>query len=510
MRRDLKKKRFYKDRHCKYARYSGTKHAGGRRGYAAANPIPYFQVCDFIGARWSIIETKYQDSKYTLASPKFNEIDSDRAIQISSLNGLDEAISRRLSYSPYVLKADISQFYPSVYTHSIPWSIHGVQKSKSDTRANSSDVIFNQLDYFVQQCQDRQTRGLLIGPDGFRLIAEIISSDLDMSLHNALSGKVIGAVRYVDDFYLGFKSETDAVEALSVLRSALAKYELQVNDHKTKISTTKLPTDDGWADDIRSNSTGSGLGFRFYDYNSGKDLDDAVRACEKYQSSSPLKLAIRKLDDSRACLNEEAWSSIEPRLQRYSFHYPHCVDYICLLVGKRVALNLPISEKSWASIAELVIKRGFQFGYHHEVCWFLWVVFIAKLNVSDELLTAALNSPNAFISSMSWAAFSEDLFEIKKEPKKTASFNSRETDWLLSLTHRVSGQSGKRFSGNLSEEFEFLVEKNLKLVNFQSYFQKASLRASKAISRSKFGYDDDSDAPDFDEIDFELDDDIPF
>lgn len=506
---ELSKKALHRKRDCRYSRYSGTKHSGGRRAYATVNPIPYFQVANFIGKHWEKIESKLASSEFSLDAPKFTDEDSDRAIQIASLNSLDEAISSRMGYSPYMLKSDISQFYPSIYTHSISWAFHGIQESKSDLDVKSKKVFFNQLDYVVQKCQSQQTRGLLVGPDAFRLIAEIISTDMDSRISTLIDKKAVGVVRYVDDYYFGCRDELDAAVILSALRETLATFELQVNDHKTRIVPTKLPTDDGWADEIRErrlNALVPGMGFQ---QGPAKLLDDAVRYCEKFESASPLKLAVRRLDESRVVMHNDEWEKVEPRLQRYAYHYPHCLDYICLLVAKRVATGGDVDREGWSGVTNLVLRRGFQFGYHHEVCWLLWLSFIAKFDIDKDLLGLALNSRNSHISSLTWAAFSEGLFTLDRRPKHNASFNSTEADWLLSLTLRSHGVSSRAFSGQLRSEFEHLLDNKIKLINFEKYMKSASNISSRAISRSKFGYDDDENVDeDYGFVD--SDDEIPF
>ena len=49
-----------------------------------------------------------------------------RALQPAlRLGELPKLRPRRWRGARYILKTDISQFYPSVYTHSIPWALHG-------------------------------------------------------------------------------------------------------------------------------------------------------------------------------------------------------------------------------------------------------------------------------------------------------------------------------------------------------------------------------------------------
>jgi hypothetical protein len=153
-----------------------------------------------------------------------------------------------------VLRADVSQFYPSIYTHVIAWAAHGKDQAKLDRSPESKTNIFNALDSFVQNAQGGQTRGVLIGPDAYRIIAEFISVKVDQEIVRRAGSLIVGAGRHVDDYYIGVRSELDAAAVLSHLRDALREYELHVNDLKTKIIASTAPLDDPWAADLRIRS----------------------------------------------------------------------------------------------------------------------------------------------------------------------------------------------------------------------------------------------------------------
>lgn len=83
----------------------------------------------------------------------------DRAIKVPSLSELSKHASKNLRYAPFILKADIAQCFPSLYTHSIAWAAHGIEQSKADTNKNSSVNTFNALDFFIRNGQKGNTRG---------------------------------------------------------------------------------------------------------------------------------------------------------------------------------------------------------------------------------------------------------------------------------------------------------------------------------------------------------------
>ena len=190
---ELDSKEFNQRRTTEFAKYSGTKHDGNRRFFGTPNIISYFHVSTFIHKNWSKFESRFSESNYSVGVPRILDQDADRAIQVPSLSELSARASKNIGFAPIVLKTDIAQFFPSIYTHSIPWSAHGRDDSKADQKPQSKIITFNALDLFVRNCQAGQTRGIAVGPDAFRLIAEYISSGLDKELENRIGEKVVGA-----------------------------------------------------------------------------------------------------------------------------------------------------------------------------------------------------------------------------------------------------------------------------------------------------------------------------
>ena len=247
----LENKKGHAKREAKYSIYSGTKHDGNRRFYGSPNPIPYFNVCSFIESNWKTFDAKFKTSPYSIGAPHISRSSDDRSILVSTLSEMPNKVSSKIRFAPYILKADISQFFSSIYTHIIPWAAHGFAEAKSDQRVASKKNRFNKLDFFVRGTQSAQTKGVLVGPDAFRVIAEFVACDIDIRLQEIASPLIVGAARHVDDFYIGVRSEVDALTVLSHLREVLQSYELQVNDSKTKIMSGLEPIDDIWAQELR-------------------------------------------------------------------------------------------------------------------------------------------------------------------------------------------------------------------------------------------------------------------
>lgn len=119
------RRRELRRRSTDYVRYNGTKHDGSRRYFGSPNPISYFYVADFISRNWRIFDERFSSSPFSVSRPREGQDSDDRPIIIPSLSELTTEASRNIGHSPFILKTDIAQFFPSIYTHSISWLLMG-------------------------------------------------------------------------------------------------------------------------------------------------------------------------------------------------------------------------------------------------------------------------------------------------------------------------------------------------------------------------------------------------
>ncbi|MBR8645143.1 RNA-directed DNA polymerase [[Brevibacterium] frigoritolerans] len=120
----------------------------------------------------------------------------------------------------HIFKTDIQNFYPTIYTHSIPWILVG--KSVAKSNKNNNKEYYNQLDSLIQRCQRGETHGLPTGSFASRLIAEIYMCQLDERL------KEYPYIRYVDDFELPYNDEIEKSEFYKELTKELSCLNLKI------------------------------------------------------------------------------------------------------------------------------------------------------------------------------------------------------------------------------------------------------------------------------------------
>ncbi|MEB6696394.1 RNA-directed DNA polymerase [Mammaliicoccus sciuri] len=163
-----------------------------------------------------------------------NEHDKEKQI----LNWWDKveqkSIELALKYN-YVLSLDISNCYGSIYTHSIPWAIHGKDYAKKN---QSNNILGNKIDFYIRLMQNNQTNGIPQGSILMDFIAEIVLSYADKMLDKKLKEKneltsEYTIVRYRDDYRIFSNSKEDINLIAKLLNDVLMSLNFKLNSKKT-------------------------------------------------------------------------------------------------------------------------------------------------------------------------------------------------------------------------------------------------------------------------------------
>lgn len=141
--------------------------------------------------------------------------------------------------SRYIVQADISTCFPSIYTHSIPWALVGKEKAKQTIH---NDTWYNRIDQTCSDMRNGETHGLLIGPHASNLLSEIILTVVDKKLHD----KGYRFFRNIDDYDCYVKSLDEAQQFMRELEEALREFDLSLNHKKTKFVELPIGIEKNW------------------------------------------------------------------------------------------------------------------------------------------------------------------------------------------------------------------------------------------------------------------------
>lgn len=147
----------------------------------------------------------------------------------------------------YVVRADISNCFPSMYTHALPWAIIGKDKAKTDKSRNR---WYNELDHRCMELKSGETHGFLIGPHASNLLAEIILTVVDNRLTS--SDKKWKFIRHIDDYECYVATYEDGQDFLTALGQELRYFDLSLNHKKTKIEELPVAATTHWVRQINA------------------------------------------------------------------------------------------------------------------------------------------------------------------------------------------------------------------------------------------------------------------
>ena len=347
-----------------------------RRKLSIPNPTNFYRLAKFIVQHDA--ELLVHSIKSPISRTKPGSQTSPRAI--NPMYNLDQRPIERAKLrasSRFILIADISRFYPSIYTHSIPWAIH----TKPTAKANHSNALIgNELDSLIRNAQDKQTIGIPIGPDTSLLISEILLGAVDEKLMQSVRAK---AFRFIDDYEFGFKSYAEAENALGMLQEELNNYELSLNPRKTSILKLPIRIEPIWLSELRS------FFFRSSKNGQKSDLlryfDAAFEMASKEPDENILKYAISRLNGIE--IQDDNWLLYQNLLSQCCLIEPSAIKFVVEQLAKynsTFAIQKSIYEESFNN---LIIVHA-PLGHGSEVGWAIWATILLEIPINNETVKA--------------------------------------------------------------------------------------------------------------------------
>lgn len=215
--------------------------------FSIQHPYNYHDIVFYIEKNWNSILNHLFDKKikiysYSLPipvtkkkSPTLSNLRSGRMIYEWLQMAENDLVLDAANYQ-FIARTDITNFYSSIYTHSIGWALHGRENAFKDKNFN---LFGNKIDKLLQYSNDARTNGISIGSVLSDLIAEIILASIDKNISTELIKTDFLAVRYKDDYRFLCQTEEQSRYILKTVSDHLSNFNLSINEHKTSIQ--KLP-----------------------------------------------------------------------------------------------------------------------------------------------------------------------------------------------------------------------------------------------------------------------------
>ncbi len=364
-----------------YCRHNLARNGRIKRVLAICHPKHFFRLADEIQKNWVAIDTEIRKSKITKTAPIWGKSNQRAIIRESSLDDRPHSRAEICLKARYLLKTDIERFFPSIYTHSIPWALHGkaTAKARIHMRGRKGILLGEKLDQIVRGSQSGQTIGIPIGPDTSRVLSEILLAAVDNSLRKKF---ITDAFHFVDDYEFAFNSIESANECFTSFYESLAIYELSPNLRKT--NTLKLPYshENVWLNELRAFQLDAVTGKKTQYYKLQSYFDLVVEYSKKYPEDSVMKWAMAKLAGIKF-IHKENWKFVVNNLCNLIVNDPSSIDYAINFIKRMIDAGYPAYRSSITKTFNEIIRNESSLRHANYVSWAIWSCLVLNLKISN-------------------------------------------------------------------------------------------------------------------------------
>lgn len=407
-----KKQDNFSDNGCDYIKYETIRNISIPRIISIPNPFAYANLCIHIQKYWTKIKNKFQENtneqKYKISQIHIRKMKNGKALfKMNYKNSLDKDDENdNKSYSKedpsidlmigmkYKVEADISNCFPSIYSHSIPWTLVGKEEAKTNAKNNT---WYNIFDNKVIKLKRNETNGLLIGPHSSNLISELILTAIDKELY----GRGYRFVRFIDDYNCFVKTYDEAEKFLLDLSQALKEYELSLNTKKTKISPLPISDNDDWVNTLKEYCFCS-----YKDRNEEKEyitlsslrtfLNIAVNLTKESNNASILNYAIKIIAKQK--FKEYTIDYYIKRMYHLVLLYPYLIRQLDKYIFDKFHINTEIIKKIGNDLFMLGLDK-----HSYEICSYM-LYWSIKYNyyVDNPFVKNAIESKDCIFLTLAW------------------------------------------------------------------------------------------------------------
>ena len=218
------------------------------RTFGIIDPELHNDIAYHIARNWKIVVDRLipKDSQVTCYSFPV-PVDSKHHGRVGHLRGgrmiyeflwmtEEDLVSSSHRYT-HLVQADIKSFYPSIYTHSLAWAIHGKRHIRKGNNRHDYTLLGNRLDRLFQYSNDQRTNGIPIGPVVSDIVSEIVAAAVDRALSKSVVsiGLDCEMTRFKDDYRILVRGESDGESVIKLLQAALKRFDLELSEQKTSI-----------------------------------------------------------------------------------------------------------------------------------------------------------------------------------------------------------------------------------------------------------------------------------
>jgi hypothetical protein len=477
------------------------------RKHGVPNPVSYLLLARAISDNYVKIRGLARTSRIS-ASPPIFDWSGQRAVMRPSIDLRDDFRVDLSSRREIYVAADIRAFFHSIYTHAIPWALHGKSFAKSN---RGTEHYGNLIDLLFRNAQDGQTIGLPVGPDCSRLIAETIASAIDVELCSNLGITSRDASRYIDDYTISSQDNVSGDSLISALREAAAHFELELNNEKSAVVATSTRSDGGWKQEVRSfvpSGTIDETEFQRFFYRVG-------RVCEAHPGINVEKFALQNARS--AFVRADGWRKIQSHLiaayRRNASLLPLLVEITILRQAERGDIDIVFLSEFLSHRLPALAERN----RSGEIIWLLFLAARLSIHQPASSLAPLFEMDNSMIALLVAACANRGLVQGEVDfagwNRALNADGLRGGMWLFAYESVVQGinPSGGRAFIEQDEYFSLLLNRNVRFLSIEQGFlsMQSTLRGLRdenlRLRRVREEFAEDFEI-DIDELDDDVDD----
>lgn len=367
-----------------------TRHPNIPRMMAIPHPRAYVELVSVIADNWGKIASVCQspNSQLEFGLHEDGRIVVHRYDHISADGEVEDQDPLSDFGKSYRIKTDINNFYPSVYSHALPWALVGHEEAKKHKGPKHKDEWYNQIDRAVQQCQRGETKGVPIGPATSTILSELLLFKVDENLRTKYR-----FTRYIDDYTAYVDTRDEGDQFLIDLSRSLEAYALTLNLRKTHVSQLPVLNREEWVTDI---NLFLGVEDKIGGVESDKRakikfrqlkliVDKAVALSKSYPDGSVIKYAFAAIievgidNENLGAYVDAAERYFEDALLRYAYYYPTLIPLIQRWLSDNPSFDNRVESRVERRIAAL-LERSFSLAQSDNIVWCIYYL----LQISGE------------------------------------------------------------------------------------------------------------------------------
>ena len=357
--------------------YSGYKSETARRKFAVPNPYHYCKAVDCIVQQEPTLKPIFEKSPYALTAPmdRVPKASQPYAKRSSSIAETKQEIELLYQDNRYEIRLDINSFFDNIYTHTIPWAIHGISVAKK--KKNDRTLLGNQLDKHIRSMNYDQTNGILVGNALSRIVSEIILCTIDSQIHEQFPD--VSCCRFVDDYYIYTKRSTQVQEIIAFIRGCLSKYELNFNESKLQINESPFLYGKPWIEQVK----------QYIHLQPDVFLSKLIMEYNTYKDIAIIKYGLTVIAQCRYTVT--SWPAMQSRLINLWVRFPSLSDRILPILWKNKTL---LKMRGFKAAIYSVIDEALLLNREQELIWATWFIKVFNIQISQDYMIRVLQSSN--------------------------------------------------------------------------------------------------------------------